>query len=117
MNQPITKSGLSEPQSRLVELLQRINFGRIERLLVKSGMPVFDPPPRVIQKLKMGGDNAPRPEVDLQDFWLKRPTIEMLRAIADLGDGVVLSIDVKHGLPFSLEIEHRTDHAGGRPSA
>lgn len=113
MNQPITKSGLSEAQSRLVELLQRINFGRVERLLVKSGMPAFEPPPRIIQKLKMGGDNAARPEADLQDFFLKRPTIEMLQAIADLGDGEVLSIEVKHGLPFALEIERQTEEGGG----
>lgn len=112
MNQPITKSILSESQSRLVELLQRINFGRVERLLVRSGVPVFEPPPRVIQKLKMGGDNAARPEADLQDFFLKRPTIEMLQAIADLGDGEVLAIEVKHGLPFAIEIERRAEHAG-----
>jgi len=113
VNQPITKSVLSEPQSRLVELLQRINFGRVERLFVKTGMPVFEPPPRIIQKLKMGGDNAARPEADLQDFFLKRPTIEMLQAITDLGDGEVLSIEVKHGLPFAIEIEHCAEHARG----
>jgi len=114
VNQPITKSALSEAQSRLVELLQRINFGRVERLAVRSGMPVFEPPPRIIQKLKMGGDNAARPEADLPDFFLKRPTVEMLMAIAELGDGEVLAIEVKHGLAFALEIEHpTTEHAGG----
>ena len=51
MRTPISKSLLPEPQSRLVEILQRLNFGRIERLLVRNGMPVFDPPPRIIQKL------------------------------------------------------------------
>jgi len=109
VNQPIAKSVLSEAQSRLVELLQRLNFGRIEGLQVREGVPVFEPPPRIVQKLKMGGDNAPRPEADLQDFRLNRPTIDMLRAIANLRDGVILSIDVKHGLAFVLEIEHRSD--------
>ena len=114
MTQPISKSTLSKAQSDLVGLLQRLNFGRLERLLVKSGMPVFEPPPRIIQKLKMGGDNAPRPEADLEDFFLKRPTIEMLQAIADLGDGQVLSIDIKHGLPFALEIERQPEDEEGR---
>lgn len=112
MNQPISKSVLSEPQSRLVELLQRINFGRVERLLVKGGVPLFEPAPRVIQKLKMGGDNTPRPETELQDFFLKRPIFEMLQAISDLGEGVVLSIDIKHGLPFAIEVEGQVE-AGG----
>ena len=117
MNQPISKSDLSEPQSRLVELLQQLNFGRVERLIVRGGMPVLQPLPRVVQKLKLGGDNSPRPEAELQDFFLKQPTIEMLQSIADLGDGVVLSIDVRHGLPFVLEIEQSAGQAGGLPNA
>jgi len=40
---PITKSSLSEAQIRLVELLQALNFGRIERLRVIRGEPSFDP--------------------------------------------------------------------------
>ena len=67
---------------------------------------VFEPPPGVIKKLKMGADNSPRPEADLENFWLKQPVIDMLRAIAELGDGKIRSLEVKNGLPFSMEIEH-----------
>jgi hypothetical protein len=41
----------------------------------------------------------------------------MLQAIADLGEGEVLAIEIKHGLPFSVEIEHRPDPNGGRGHA
>jgi hypothetical protein len=112
VKQPISKSSLSEAQGRLVQLLQNLNFGRIECLRVKAGEPIFEPEPRVIQKLKMGGDNTPRPEAALEDFWLKQQTVEMLTAIANLRDGEVLSIEVKHGLPFAIEIEHRLANAG-----
>ena len=105
MNQPISKSSLSDAQGRLVELLQNLNFGRVECLRVKAGEPTFDPAPRVLRKLKIGGDNSPRSETALPDFWLKQQTIEMLEAIAELGEGEVLSIEVKHGLPFSMEVE------------
>lgn len=105
MNQPISKSSLSEAQCRLVELLQNLNFGRIEGLHVKAGEPIFDPAPRVLRRLKIGGDNNPRPETVLPDFWLKQQTVEMLEAIAELGEGEVLSIEVKHGLPFSMEVD------------
>jgi hypothetical protein len=117
VNQSITKSVLSEPQSRLVELLQRLNFGRVEELHIRNGEPVFDPAPRIIQKLKMGGENGPRPEAALQDFLLKHQTIEMLQAIADLGDGKILAIECKNGLCFSLEIEHRDAVAGAQGHA
>ena len=113
MNQPITKSSLSGAQGRLVELLQTLNFGRIEGLRVEAGQPMFEPAPRLIQKLKMGGENGPRHETTLPDFWLKQQTSEMLAAIAQLGDGQVLSIEVKYGLPFSMEVEHRWKPNGG----
>lgn len=112
MKQPIPKSVLSKSQSRLIELLQKLNFGRVEGLHVRNGEPVFDPAPRVVQKLKMGADNSPRPESALQDFLLKHQTIEMLQAIADLGEGQVLAIEVKNGLCFSLEIEHPVPSTG-----
>jgi hypothetical protein len=31
-----------------------------------------------------------------------------------MGDGEVLVIDVRHGLPFSLEVEHRPETTGVR---
>lgn len=117
MNHPIPKSVLSKSQSRLVEILQRLNYGRVEELHVRNGEPVFDPAPRIIQKLKMGGENGPRPESALQDFLLKHQTIEMLQAIADLGEGTILAIECKNGLCFSLEIEHRDTSTGAQGHA
>jgi hypothetical protein len=113
LNQLTTKSSLSPSQRQLTELCQVVKDGRIENVPVSNGEPSFDPPPRVIRKLKMGGDNAPRPEANLEDFWLKHQVIEMLAAIAELGNGKVLSIEVRHGLPFMLEIERRADQAEG----
>ena len=105
MNELTTKSSLSDSPRRLVELMQRLNFGRIEDLIVRNGEPVFDPAPKVIRKVKIGGENGPRPELICEDFLLKKQTIELLEAISNLGEGTVLIIDVKHGLPFAVEIE------------
>lgn len=112
MSQPVSKSTLSEGQCRLVELLQRLNFGRIENLCVRGGEPVFDPAPRVIQKLKMGGENAARPEANLDDFLLRRSVIEMLEAISKIGDGEVLFIEARYGLPCIVEIEKNPSVSG-----
>jgi hypothetical protein len=106
LSEPITKSSLSEPQCRLIELLQSLNFGRVEALHVRNGVPVFEPRPRVIQTLKMGGHNAPREEVSLKDFWLKEPVIDLLQTIAKIGEGEVITITVMHGLPQIVEIQH-----------
>jgi hypothetical protein len=109
LNQPITKSSLPPALARLVELLQALNFGRVEALTVRGGQPVFDPPPRVIQKLKMGADNAPRPEIGHSDFRLKDGVIELLEMIARLDNGEIRSIEVRCGLPVSAEIEWRSE--------
>ena len=111
MNQPTTKSSLSVAQRQLVELLQQLNFGRLEGLQVRGGQPVLQSA-RIVKKFRMGAENAARSESNLQDFWLKQQAIEMLQAISALGDGEVLAIEVKYGLPFLIEIEHAADDVG-----
>jgi hypothetical protein len=97
VTEPISKSCLPDPHRRLIETMQRLNFGRIA--------PIFGPGARFIQKVKIGGDNGPRPEATFDDFLLKKQTIELIETLTDLGDGLVLAIEIKHGLPFALEIE------------
>ena len=45
----------------MLELLQRLNFGRLEGLPVRGGEPVLVPPPRAIREYKFGGEKGPRP--------------------------------------------------------
>ncbi len=100
-----TKSSLSQPKTRLVELMQRINFGSIEKLVVRKGELIFDPPPRVVREVKFCGENGPRPEVAKPDFTLKAQVRDLFAQIQAMGDGVIHSIEVKHGLPFKMIIE------------
>jgi len=97
---------------RLVEMMQALNFGRIEALTIRGGQPVFDPPPHVVQKIKMGADNGPRPEVGYHDFRLKDGLVELLELIERLHDGEIRTIEVRCGLPVSAEIEWGPDAAG-----
>ena len=109
MNQPNTKSSLTPGQTRLVELMQSLNFGRIEALQIRDGQPIFDPPPRVVQKVKIGADNNSRVEVEYADFRLKLGVIELLDAIGKLREGEVRAIEIRFGLPVSAEIEWCAD--------
>lgn len=61
----------------------------------------------------MGGDNTRRPESTLPDFWLKKPMIDLLETIAELGDGQIDRIDVANGLPILVEIVRHTALGGG----
>ncbi len=97
-----SKAALSPARRRLLELMQLINFGRIENLIVRGGEPSLVPPPRVVREVKFGGDNGPRPELATDDFRLKAQVVDLFRELDRLGDGTVEALEVKHGLPFRL---------------
>lgn len=105
MGNVMTKADLTPAEARLVELMQGINFGRIECLAVRAGTLVLDPPPRVVREVKFGGENGPRPETAKEDFVLKAKVREMFAQLEALGDGAVHCIEVKHGLPFKMTVE------------
>ena len=101
----VTKGYLTPARGRLVELMQRINFGRIEDLTVRDGEPGFDPPPQVVREIKFGGENGPRQEVSVEDFALKSQATQLFAQLDCLGSGTVLSLDIKHGLPFRMSVK------------
>ncbi|UYV11918.1 MAG: hypothetical protein NCW75_11485 [Phycisphaera sp.] len=99
------KHHLSSDRRNLVETLQKINFGRIEGLVIRGGEPVLDPMPRIMHEFKFQADNSPRPESVKSDFLLKRQVVELFALIDQLGDGVIQSLEVRHGLPFRMTVE------------
>jgi hypothetical protein len=97
-----TKASLSPARRRLLELLQQVNFGRVEGLALEGGEPLFDPPPRVVREIKIGGENGPRAELDGTDFRLKAQVVELFQYLDQLGSGTIDVVEIKHGLPFRL---------------
>ncbi len=102
----VTKADLSPARTRLVELMQGINYGRIEGLSIRHGEPVMDPPPsRVLRDFKPGGENGQRSESHLDDFALKKEVAELLDHIAVLGNATIHCLDVRQGLPLKWTVE------------
>ena len=99
-----TQGGLSEPRRRLVRLMQRLLFGRIENLLVQCSEPVLDPQPTTIREHKFGGENGPHPKIRADDFLLKDQVVDLFRQLDALGDGMIVVLEVKHGLPFRMMV-------------
>jgi hypothetical protein len=111
----LMKSDLAPAEQRLVELVQSVNFGRVERLVVRDGQPVFDPMPRIVRTLKLGGvgRNSPRLPAGSEDFAVKKEVIDLLDQLDQIGDGVIAKIEVMHGLPTLLELEQDDVSNGG----
>jgi hypothetical protein len=100
----ITARSVSPARRRLLEILQSLNFGRVEQLEVRSCEPVLDPLPSQIREHKFAGENGPRPEAKLMDFVLKEQQLDLLRLLDDIRNGTILVLTCKHGLPFSAEV-------------
>jgi hypothetical protein len=99
------RSSLSPAKLKLLLKMQRLNFGRIENLVITDGQPVFSPSSRVVRSVKFGGKNGPRPEASLEDFALKDEVIELLRYVDEIRDGVINILEIQHGLPFRMTVE------------
>lgn len=106
--QSTAKSSLSPSRAKLIAWMQYIGFGTIEHLVIREGEPVLDPRPRVIRDVKFGGENGPRPERDLDDFALKAQVLDLFAQFDALGNGTIRCLDVKHGLPFRMQVEEVT---------
>ena len=100
----LQKSQLTPRQRQLVELMQDINFGRISDLPIKDGEPLFVADTLIEREIKFGGKNGPRPELEQNDFVLKQEVIVMLDHFAQITDGCVGCLEIKHGLPFLMRI-------------
>lgn len=104
MNPTPTKSSLTPARRRLVELMQRLNFGRIEGLSVRGGEPVLDPMPAVIREHKFGSENGPHREAGRPDYQLKNQVTDLMALLNAIGDGAIAVLSVKHGVPFHAEL-------------
>ena len=105
MTSPQTKRSLSQPRRRLVELMQAINFGRIEGLRLHGGEPQLDSSLRIAREIKFGGENRPRPELGRDDFELKHQVRDLMEHLNQIGTGQIPVIEVKNGLPFRMVVE------------
>lgn len=99
----VCKSSLSPARQQLLGLIQRINFGRVERLVIREGEPVLDPMPVITAEIKFAGENGARLEAGFGDFALKRHHLELFALLDAIGTGELPVLTIRHGLPFSAE--------------
>lgn len=101
---PVHTSALPREHTRLIEVMHRMNYGRIYQLMVRGGKPIFGADTRIVREIKFGGDNGPRPEAG-RDFEIKAAVRDLFAQLEAVGDGVVSCIEVQRGLPFRMTVE------------
>lgn len=102
---PVSTQDLLPSEGRFLHAMRQLRFGRFEFLQIRDGQLVLDPWPTTVRDVKLGaqvGDQNPAPD---SEFALKQQVVELFEYIRSVDNGEIRTLEVRHGLPFSMEIE------------
>jgi hypothetical protein len=102
MSESVLKSSLPEPFQRLIDRIREVQYGRIENLVVRQGVPVFTSETRTVQDILIGVSKD-KPVIP-PDYALKSKDLALLERIKRLDSGTVHELEIKGGLPFRMLI-------------
>jgi hypothetical protein len=91
--------------------MQQLGFGRFEFLSIERGELVLMPWPGSVRAVKFCAKGI-RLEMPDGEFLLKPQVAELFEYVREVDAGEIRTLEVKSGLPFSMEIEYRAE--GGR---
>lgn len=100
---PIRTQDLSPQQRSLVDLMREHQFGRVENMSVRKGQPILDRDAKVVRLVRLGGSVGSN-AASGAEFELKKPVRNLFDELARLGNGTVMTLEFRHGLPFLIEI-------------
>ncbi len=98
------KSSLSHQRQRLVETLQRINFGKIVRIPFRDGQPELGDTSKVFREHKFRSENGPNKHLATEDFAIKRQLVELFHYFDEQVNGEIELLEVQNGLPFRMTV-------------
>ncbi len=102
----MTKSCLNPAQLQTVEIIEALGFGVIERLLIRGGLPCYEPEPCIVQTVKLDSEPERRPDCGCADLTLKKEFEILFQQLSQLPEGTV-DIEVRHSAPVKLVVERR----------
>jgi hypothetical protein len=110
---PTSTRDLLPSEHRFVTAMQQLSFGRLEYLRIDNGELVLDPWPTTMRGVKFGSEDPATSRTPPDEFQLKRQVIELFEYVRAVDAGEIRCLEVRHGLPFSMEVEL----AGARTTA
>ncbi len=113
MSRPTSTRDLRPSERAFTAAMSDLGFGRFEYLRIERGELVLNPWPAVVRDVKFGSQDPCALKARPAEFELKPQVAEFFEYVRSVDDGEIRTLEVKHGLPFSMEIEM----AGGRRHA
>lgn len=101
----VSTHDLLPSERAFVVAMQQLGFGRFEFLRIDNGELVLDPWPTTVRGVKFGSEDPATSRTPPDEFQLKRQMIELFEYVRTVDAGEIRCLDVRHGLPFSMEVE------------
>ena len=106
MRRPIHTQDLSSSERHFVDAMNSLGFGRFESLRIECGELILSPWPTTVRTVKFGLDPATLRSAP-NEFTLKAQAAEFFEYVRGVDTGEIRCLEVRHGLPFGMEIERR----------
>lgn len=110
-SRPVSTHDLLPSERTFVSAMQHLGFGRLESLRIHQGELVLDPWPTTIRGVKFGSDDRSASMTPPAEFQLKRQVAEFFEYVRAVNSGQIRCLEIRHQLPFSMEVELAGAHA------
>jgi len=110
MNRPASTRDLLPSERAFVAAMSCLGFGRFEYLRIERGEVVLDPWPAVVRDVKFGAQDPGAAKTPPGEFNLKPQVAELFEYVRAVDAGEIRTLEVKSGLPFSMEVETAGGH-------
>jgi hypothetical protein len=115
MTAPVTIQDLLASEVTFIAAMQQLGFGIFEYLQIRSGELVLIPAPVSVRHVKFGTPMTTGKTAGGTSE-LRQQIVEFFAYVREVGAGEIRTLEIRHGLPFSMEVElagSRATAAGG----
>ena len=113
MNRILSTRDLLPSERRFLAAMDDLGFGRYEHTLIENGELVLDPWPATVRGVKFGADCPARTRTPSGEFELKRQVSEFFEYVRSVDRGEIRCLEIKHSVPFAMEVQHAPIDAPG----
>jgi hypothetical protein len=104
MKPPVTTQDLLPSEVAFIAAMQQLAFGLFKYLQIRGGELVLNPEPAAMRHVKFGTTTTTGKTAGVVSE-LREQIAELFAYVRDVDAGEIRELEVRHGLPFSMEIE------------
>jgi len=109
MSRPTSTGDLRPRERTFLAAMTRLGFGRFEFVRIEQGEIVLDPWPTAVRDVKFASIDQAASRAIPTEFALKPQVAELFDYVRSVCSGEIRALEIKNGLPFSMEIDYRVE--------